>query len=121
MPGRYSVKLTVNGKSYTQPLTVKMGPRVKTSPGGIKEQFRLSKNLYDGIAETFTALEQLGSIPAQAKALQERAGQGDVSRVLSGVRPEGGSARRRRRPRIQGGFGSRGGGGQDTLAGLSAC
>ena len=27
--GRYTVKLTVNGKSYTQPLTVKMDPRVR--------------------------------------------------------------------------------------------
>jgi len=26
-PGAYSVKLTVNGKSYTQPLTVKPDPR----------------------------------------------------------------------------------------------
>ena len=29
LPGNYTVKLTVNGKSYTQPLTVKMDPRVK--------------------------------------------------------------------------------------------
>ena len=31
-PGTYTVKLTVNGKSYTQPLTVKPDPRA-TSPG----------------------------------------------------------------------------------------
>jgi photosystem II stability/assembly factor-like uncharacterized protein len=29
LPGRYTVKLTVGGKSYTQTLTVKMDPRVK--------------------------------------------------------------------------------------------
>jgi photosystem II stability/assembly factor-like uncharacterized protein len=29
LPGAYTVKLTVNGKSYTQPLTVKMDPRAK--------------------------------------------------------------------------------------------
>ena len=34
-PRGYTVKLTVNGKSYTQPLTVKMDPRVKTSPAGL--------------------------------------------------------------------------------------
>jgi len=27
MPGTYSVKLTVGGKTYTQPLTVRMDPR----------------------------------------------------------------------------------------------
>jgi hypothetical protein len=29
LPGGYTVKLTVNGKSYTEPLTVKMDPREK--------------------------------------------------------------------------------------------
>ena len=29
LPGRYTVKLTVNGKSYTQPLVVRMDPRAK--------------------------------------------------------------------------------------------
>jgi photosystem II stability/assembly factor-like uncharacterized protein len=29
LPGRYTVKLTVGGKSYTQPLVLKMDPRVK--------------------------------------------------------------------------------------------
>jgi len=28
-PGSYTVKLTVNGKSYTQPLIVKADPRVR--------------------------------------------------------------------------------------------
>ncbi len=33
LPGDYSLVLTVNGQSYTQPLTVKMDPRVKASSG----------------------------------------------------------------------------------------
>jgi hypothetical protein len=118
MPGRYSVKLTVNGKSTTQPLTVKMDPRVKTPPAGIEEQFRLSKNLYDGIAETFTALEQLGSIRAQVKALRERAGQGDASRVLSAFDKKAEALEGAGGRGFRGGFGPRGGG-QDTLAGIS--
>src|SRR6185295_19595374 len=31
-PGVYTVKLTVNGQSYTQPLVVKVDPRVRTPP-----------------------------------------------------------------------------------------
>src|SRR6185369_5435248 len=31
MPGTYTIKLTVNGQTYSQPLAVKMDPRVKTS------------------------------------------------------------------------------------------
>ena len=29
LPGRYTVKLTVDGRSYTRPPTIKMDPRVK--------------------------------------------------------------------------------------------
>ena len=47
MPGKYTVVLTVGGKSYQQPLTLWMDPRVKTSPADLAEQFRLSKQLYD--------------------------------------------------------------------------
>ena len=45
LPGRYSVRLTVNGRSYTQPLTVRMDPRVKTPAAGIQQQFTLSRVL----------------------------------------------------------------------------
>ena len=39
LPGDYTVKLTVNGQSYTQPLTVKMDPRVKVSQADLQKQF----------------------------------------------------------------------------------
>ena len=42
LPGEYTVKLTVDGKSFTQPLRVKMDPRSKTSPAGLKQQFDLA-------------------------------------------------------------------------------
>jgi hypothetical protein len=46
-PAEYSVALTGNGKTYTQPLTLKMDPRVKASAADVAEQFALSKQLYD--------------------------------------------------------------------------
>ena len=47
LPGAYSVKLTVDGKTYTQPLTVKMDPRVKTPLTGLQQQFRLAQRIVD--------------------------------------------------------------------------
>jgi photosystem II stability/assembly factor-like uncharacterized protein len=47
MPGKYTVVLTVAGKSYPQPLTILMDPRVRTSNADLGEQFRLAKQLYD--------------------------------------------------------------------------
>jgi hypothetical protein len=46
MPGDYTVRLTVDGKVSTQPLTVQMDPRVKTSRADLGEQFRLSMKVY---------------------------------------------------------------------------
>jgi photosystem II stability/assembly factor-like uncharacterized protein len=75
LPGKYTVVLTVDGKSYTQPLTVQMDPRVKTPPRDLAEQFRLSKQLYDqwlsfnSRAEQAKALrKELADIRSSAKA-----------------------------------------------------
>ncbi|MEO7216907.1 MAG: hypothetical protein ABI026_01820, partial [Gemmatimonadaceae bacterium] len=46
-PGQYTVRLTAGGKSYTQPLTVRLDPRVKTSPAALAENTRLSLEMYE--------------------------------------------------------------------------
>src|SRR4029077_3335903 len=45
-PGDYAVTLTVDGKTFSQPLTVTMDPRVKTSGTDLQQQFDLSWKLY---------------------------------------------------------------------------
>ena len=45
-PGDYTVMLTVDNKTFSQPLTVIMDPRVKTSAADLQEQFNLSWKLY---------------------------------------------------------------------------
>jgi hypothetical protein len=42
LPGEYTVKLTVDGKTFIQQLTLKMDPRIKTSPADLKRQFDLA-------------------------------------------------------------------------------
>jgi hypothetical protein len=41
-PGNYTVVLTVDGKTFAEPLAVQMDPRVKTSAVDLQEQFELS-------------------------------------------------------------------------------
>ena len=65
-PGVYTVKLTVDGKSYTQPLTLKMDPRVTTPALGLAQQFTLSKQLYDGILDAQKSLEALRAMRGSA-------------------------------------------------------
>lgn len=73
MPGTYSVVLTANGKTYQQPLTVKMDPRVKTSLRDLATQFRLSKQVYDRWREFSAVQEQGKSIRSQLAMLKTKA------------------------------------------------
>jgi photosystem II stability/assembly factor-like uncharacterized protein len=47
-PGHYTVRLTVAGKRYTQPLTLVLDPRVKTPAAGLARLASLSREMYDG-------------------------------------------------------------------------
>lgn len=46
-PGRYTVRLIVEGKTYTQPLTVRLDPRVKTPAAGLTQLATLTREMYD--------------------------------------------------------------------------
>jgi photosystem II stability/assembly factor-like uncharacterized protein len=77
VPGQYTVVLTVNGKSYTQPLTIQMDPRVKTATADLLKQFQLSQRLYTQLLSVVPATNQLAGVRKQLKELQKQA-QGDV-------------------------------------------
>jgi len=53
--GRYTVRLTVNGKTYSQPLTLRIDPRVKTPAAGLQQLARLTREMYDAAARTRVA------------------------------------------------------------------
>jgi len=123
-PGKYTVRLTVNGKSYTQPIVVKMDPRVKTPAAGISQQSDLSKQMYDGVLATQAALRELRAIRTQVKTLQEKAGQNPIAQSLADFDKKaaalegGGAPGGGQRGGGGGGFGPGAGGGGDTLAGI---
>jgi photosystem II stability/assembly factor-like uncharacterized protein len=83
-PGQYTVKLTVDGKSYTQPLTLKMDPRVKTPALGLAQQFTLSKQLYDGIIEAQQTVGDIRARLAVASNDPARSSEVETLRALEG-------------------------------------
>jgi hypothetical protein len=83
MPGKYTVELTVGGKSYDQPLTLQMDPRVKTSNADLAEQFRLSKQVYDEWLVLNSISESVKRIQTQISELQPRVPAGDLKTHLS--------------------------------------
>jgi photosystem II stability/assembly factor-like uncharacterized protein len=72
MPGQYTVVLTVGGKSFAQPLTVKMDPRVKTSLAELGRQFALSKQLSDQWAQLNSINERINALNTELTNLQPR-------------------------------------------------
>jgi photosystem II stability/assembly factor-like uncharacterized protein len=54
MPGEYQVRLTVDGKSLTRPLVVRMDPRVKTPPADLQRQFDLSMRVVNSMKQAGT-------------------------------------------------------------------
>jgi hypothetical protein len=56
LPGAYTVRLTVDGRSYTQPLVVKMDPRVHTSDADLQQQFGLATHIASMIERDFDAI-----------------------------------------------------------------
>jgi photosystem II stability/assembly factor-like uncharacterized protein len=82
MPGNYTLKLTVNGQTYTQPLTVVIDPRVTTPIEGLQQQFALSMQAYDEINQSHAMLEQIRAVKARLKELRARGVTGDMAKSL---------------------------------------
>jgi len=64
-PGKYTVRLTVNGRKYEQPLTLRLDPRVKTPAAGLAKLASLSKEMYAGAVAAHEAY-------VRARALSEQ-------------------------------------------------
>jgi hypothetical protein len=83
--GNYTVRLTVNGRSYTQPLTVKMDPRVKTSPEALAQQHQIAMKCYEGMKQVREALEQVRKLRTQLRDLRQRAGSSALGQAINEV------------------------------------
>ena len=72
-PGTYTVRLTVNGKSYTQPIIVKADPRVKTPALYMQQIYTLSRAAYDEAVATRDAATQARAMREQIAKLMPQA------------------------------------------------
>ena len=90
LPGKYTVKLTVEGKSYTQPLAVKMDPRIGTSLGDLRKQFDMQSGSVKGMNESFDALAQVRSVRAQLKDRAAKAGKGKLADEIAALDKQAG-------------------------------
>ncbi len=75
LPGTYQVKLTVDGRSYTAPIEVKMDPRVKVAPLALNQQLELEKGILAAMNHSFAVVQQISGLREQ------------LGNVLSQIKP----------------------------------
>ncbi len=73
LPGNYTVRLTVRGQQYVQPLRIVMDPRVKVAPAALKESHAWAVSLFDAMNRDSVIGGQLKAVRAQARGLHEGA------------------------------------------------
>jgi hypothetical protein len=96
LPGQYTVRLTVDGHTFTAPLTVKMDPRVKTTREGLAQMFQMQTRLAslmthstESVAEARSAHEQLQKLAGQASGAVTE-GISALDKKVSGILGGGG-------------------------------
>jgi len=82
LPGEYTVRLTVGGRAYTQPLTVKMDPRAPITAAGLRLQHDIGVRMNDAISRDFAALGELRRQRVLLKSQREGAKAGQVADSL---------------------------------------
>jgi photosystem II stability/assembly factor-like uncharacterized protein len=74
VPGEYSVVLSVDGKTYRQPLTVTLDPRVHVSQSDLVLQLDTEKNVSAQMAASYDGYEQVRALRAAIAERQKSLG-----------------------------------------------
>jgi hypothetical protein len=75
VPGSYQVRLTVNGRSQTQPFEVRKDPRLSTTLADYQKRFDLQMKIRDKLTETHEAITRIRDVKDQLKSVADRAKQ----------------------------------------------
>jgi photosystem II stability/assembly factor-like uncharacterized protein len=82
LPGKYQVKLTVDGKSYSAPIEIVPDPRAKISDADLQKQFALATEIRNLNDDGHKLVLEIRDLRAQLQALGKRLGQDDASKPV---------------------------------------
>ncbi|MFZ1261896.1 MAG: hypothetical protein WAT34_00185, partial [Chitinophagaceae bacterium] len=89
MPGTYTLKLSVNGNIYSQSLTVKIDPRVKSSRADLQKQHDLSVQCYEGRIECMRLIKEIRAFRSMLQS-QLTSAENSVAQRLSPLEKQAG-------------------------------
>ncbi len=87
LPGNYTVTLSVNGKEFTQPLKVKLDPRVHVKENALEKQLKFSQEITKNLNESVTIYKKIQKILKEKKGNLSKADSDSLSVILSKRNP----------------------------------
>jgi photosystem II stability/assembly factor-like uncharacterized protein len=96
VPGTYQVRLTVDGKTWTQPLKIVMDPRSPATTRDLAQQLQLGRQIFAETISSRRALAEVKSVQKQLSDLEQKLGdhaelkstvaqfEGEIRQILSG-------------------------------------
>jgi len=82
-PGKYSVRLTIDGKPFTEPFTVLKDPKIVSSDADLVESTKMQLRIRDAISETSGVVNRLEIIRKQIEdVLKDKRGQDEIEKPL---------------------------------------
>ena len=72
LPGQYSVRLTVDGKSLTQPLEVKLDPRLNVSREDLEKQFTMLIDVRSQLTRVYNLANEVIDLRKQITDMKQR-------------------------------------------------
>jgi hypothetical protein len=89
-PGLYTVRLTVDGTSYRQPLRVRIDPRVQTPVAGIDAQSALARRLLEGVNRAADGMTRARALAQTARTAGDTARASELTAMAGGSAGRGG-------------------------------
>jgi hypothetical protein len=81
LPGAYQARLTVDGQSFTQPMTVKKHPYYNVSDADLREQFELASRIRDKVNEANEAVIKIRRLKQQIADRVQKTTSADVKAI----------------------------------------
>jgi len=85
LPGKYQVRLTVDGKSQTVPLELKLDPRVSVSQADLQKQFDLLLQVRNQLSRVYDTVNQMEDVRQQVNGLKRRLPESVSTAKVSGA------------------------------------
>ncbi len=92
--GQYTVRMTLNGKSQTEPLIIKMDPRVKTPAAGLARKFSIESGVVEMLERQHAALDEVRAARKRAQQAREATGSDTQSQLEKELADFEGTSRR---------------------------